>query len=122
MHNTMIPRYQYFLIRRYHSIGPIIVTDGKFTGGKSLERRRNGAVIRIRPEKKRYNITTTGEGLLNISITCSALKGVLAGRDVYRVTPAVTWGLGFSGLIRRTAAPPFSRLSYDTQGCVEDKF
>jgi hypothetical protein len=24
-----------------------------------------------------------------------------AGRDLYRATPAVTWGLGFSGLIRR---------------------
>jgi hypothetical protein len=35
-------------------------------------------------------------------------QGLWAGRDLYRATPAVTWGLGFSGLIRRTT--PFSRL------------
>jgi hypothetical protein len=35
-------------------------------------------------------------------------QGLWAGRDLYRATPAVTRGLGFSGLIRRTA--PFSRL------------
>jgi hypothetical protein len=38
-----------------------------------------------------------------------------AGRDLYRATPAVTWDLGFSGLIRRTA--PFSRLLRHTRGC-----
>jgi hypothetical protein len=31
-----------------------------------------------------------------------------AGRDLYRSTPPVTWDLGFSGLIWRTA--PFNRL------------
>jgi hypothetical protein len=38
-----------------------------------------------------------------------------AGRDLYRATPAVTRGLGFSGLIRRTA--PFSRRLQHTRGC-----
>jgi hypothetical protein len=38
-----------------------------------------------------------------------------AGRDLYLATPAVTRGLGFSGLIRRTA--PFSRLLGHTRGC-----
>jgi hypothetical protein len=41
--------------------------------------------------------------------------GLWAGRDLYRVTPAVTRDLGFSGLIRRTA--PFSRLLRHTRGC-----
>jgi hypothetical protein len=35
-------------------------------------------------------------------------QGLWSGRDLYRATPDVTRGLGFSGLIRRTA--PFSRL------------
>jgi hypothetical protein len=35
-------------------------------------------------------------------------QGLLAGRDLYRATHTVTRGLGFSGLIRRTA--PISRL------------
>jgi hypothetical protein len=35
-------------------------------------------------------------------------QGLWAGRGLYRATPAVTRGLGFSGLIRSTA--PFSRL------------
>jgi hypothetical protein len=30
-------------------------------------------------------------------------QGLQAGRDLYRATPSVTQGLGFSGLIRRTA-------------------
>jgi hypothetical protein len=38
-----------------------------------------------------------------------------AGRDLYRATTTVTWDLGFSGLIRRTA--PFSRLLQHTWGC-----
>jgi hypothetical protein len=38
-----------------------------------------------------------------------------AGRDLDRATPAVTLGLGFSDLIRRTA--PFSRLLRHTRGC-----
>jgi hypothetical protein len=42
-------------------------------------------------------------------------KGLWAGRGLYRVTPAVTRDLGFSGLIRRTA--PFSRLLRHTRGC-----
>jgi hypothetical protein len=37
-------------------------------------------------------------------------QGLWAGRDLYRTTPAVTQGLGFSGLIR-------SRLSRYTRGC-----
>jgi hypothetical protein len=35
-------------------------------------------------------------------------QGLWAGRDLYRASPAVTRGLGFYGLIKRTA--PFSRL------------
>jgi hypothetical protein len=42
-------------------------------------------------------------------------QGLWAGRDLYRVTPAVTRGLGLSSLIRRTA--PFSRLLRHTRGC-----
>jgi hypothetical protein len=42
-------------------------------------------------------------------------QGLWAGRDLYRATPAVTQGLSFSGLIRRTAP-------YDTQWDVEDLF
>jgi hypothetical protein len=42
-------------------------------------------------------------------------QGVWAGRDLYRATPAVTRGVGFSGLIWRTA--PFSRLLRHTRGC-----
>jgi hypothetical protein len=69
----------------------------------------------MRPEKTKPSITIAGEGLQNINIY-SALRGViLAGRDVYRATPAVTWGLGFSGLIRRTS--PLSRLLRHTGGC-----
>jgi hypothetical protein len=41
--------------------------------------------------------------------------GLWAGRDLYRATPTVTRGLGFSGLIRRTA--PFSRLLRHVWGC-----
>jgi hypothetical protein len=42
-------------------------------------------------------------------------QGLWADRDLYLATPAVTRGLGFSGLIRRTA--PFSRLLRHTRGC-----
>jgi hypothetical protein len=42
-------------------------------------------------------------------------QGLWAGRDLYRATPAMTRGLGFSGLIWRTA--PFSRLLRHTRGC-----
>jgi hypothetical protein len=41
--------------------------------------------------------------------------GLWAGRDLYRATPAVTWGLGLCGLIRRTAK--FSRLLRHAWGC-----
>jgi hypothetical protein len=44
-------------------------------------------------------------------------QGRWAERDLYRTTPAVTKGLGFSGLIRRTAL--FSRLVRHTRGCGE---
>jgi hypothetical protein len=40
-----------------------------------------------------------------------------AGRNLYRATPAVTGGLGFSGLIRRTAL--FGRLLRHTRGFEE---
>jgi hypothetical protein len=42
-------------------------------------------------------------------------QGLWAGRNLYRATPVVTWDLGFSGLIRRTA--PISRLLGHTRGC-----
>jgi hypothetical protein len=42
-------------------------------------------------------------------------QGLLAGRDLYRATPAATRDRGYSGLIRRTA--PFSRLLRHTRGC-----
>jgi hypothetical protein len=42
-------------------------------------------------------------------------QGLRAGRDLYRAISAVTQGLSFSGLIRRTA--PFSRLLRHTRGC-----
>jgi hypothetical protein len=42
-------------------------------------------------------------------------QGLWAGRDIYCATPTVTRGLGFSGLIRRTA--PFSRLLRHTREC-----
>jgi hypothetical protein len=44
-------------------------------------------------------------------------QGLWAGRDLYRARPAVTRGLGFSGLIRRTA--PFSRLLRHAKGYGE---
>jgi hypothetical protein len=44
-------------------------------------------------------------------------QGLWAGMDLYRVTPTVTWGLGFSGLIRRTS--PISRLLQQAWGCGE---
>jgi hypothetical protein len=33
------------------------------------------------------------------------LLGPLSREDLYRATPVVTWGLGFSGLIRRIQSP-----------------
>jgi hypothetical protein len=42
-------------------------------------------------------------------------QGLWAGRDLYRVTPAVTRDIGFFGLIRMTA--PFSRLLRHAWGC-----
>jgi hypothetical protein len=42
------------------------------------------------------------------------VRGLWAGRDLYRATPAVTQDLGFSGLIQRTA--PFSRHLRHTRG------
>jgi hypothetical protein len=62
------------------------------------------------------DVTIAGEGLQNLGL-CSALRGLglWAGRDLYRATPAVTWGLCFSGLIRRT--DPFNRLLRHARGC-----
>jgi hypothetical protein len=59
------------------------------------------------------DVTITGEGLQNLG-QCS-VQGLRAGRDLNRATPAVTQGLCFSSLIRRTA--PFSRLLPHTRGC-----
>jgi hypothetical protein len=44
-------------------------------------------------------------------------QGLWAGRDLFRATPAVTRGLSFSGLIRRTS--PFSHLLRHTRGLGE---
>jgi hypothetical protein len=46
---------------------------------------------------------------------CSALGAFWSGKNLFRATPAVTRGLGFSGLIRRTAA--FSRFLRHIRGC-----
>jgi hypothetical protein len=43
------------------------------------------------------------------------VQGLWTWRDLYRATHAVTRGLGFSSLIRRTA--PFSRLLQRTREC-----
>ena len=43
-------------------------------------------------------------------------QGLCTGRDLYRATPAVTRGLGFSSSKR----PPYPAASYDIQGNVED--
>jgi hypothetical protein len=59
-------------------------------------------------------VTIIGEGLQNLGM-CSGAQGPRAGRDLYRATPAVTRGLGFPGLIRRTA--PFNRLLRLARGC-----
>jgi hypothetical protein len=45
------------------------------------------------------------------------VQDLRAGRNLYRATPTVTRGLGFSGLIQRTA--PFSCLLRHTRGCGE---
>jgi hypothetical protein len=57
------------------------------------------------------DVTVTGEGLQNLGL-CSGAQGPWAGRDFSRATFAVTLGLDFSGLIRRTA---HSVAFYDTQ-------
>jgi hypothetical protein len=44
-------------------------------------------------------------------------QGLWAGRDPYRATPAVTGGLGFSGLIRSRRTAPFCRLLRHTTRC-----
>jgi hypothetical protein len=44
-------------------------------------------------------------------------QGLWAGRDLFHATSAVTQGLGFSRLIRRTA--PFSCLLRHIRGCGE---
>jgi hypothetical protein len=49
--------------------------------------------------------------------TYARSQDLWAGRDLYRATPAVTRGLGFPDLIRRTA--PFCRLLRHTGGCGE---
>jgi hypothetical protein len=61
------------------------------------------------------DVTIAGEGLQNLDL-CSELRA-FEQEDFYRATPAVTRGLGFSGLIRRTA--PFSRLLWYTRLCGE---
>jgi hypothetical protein len=62
------------------------------------------------------DVTIAGEGLQNLGL-CSAFMGFWARRDLYRATPILARGLGFCGLIRRTA--PFSRHLRHTSGCGE---
>ena len=45
-------------------------------------------------------VTIDGEGLKNLFRPTSGLS---AGKDLYRATPAVARGLGFCGLVQRTA-------------------
>jgi hypothetical protein len=52
-----------------------------------------------------FNIA--GEGLQNLGL-CSVLRALEQGRGLFRAIPGATRGLGFFGIIRRTA--PFSRL------------
>jgi hypothetical protein len=54
--------------------------------------------------------------ILNQSLYFLCIKHFWAGRDLYRATLAVTWGLSFSGHIRRTV--PFSRLLQLVRRCV----
>jgi hypothetical protein len=61
-------------------------------------------------------VTIAGEGLQKFRPMLGA-QGLRVGRDLYRATPAVTRGLGFSGLILTNA--PFSRLLRHTRGCGE---
>jgi hypothetical protein len=61
----------------------------------------------------RGDVTITGEGLQNLGL-CSGAQVLWAERDLYRATLAVTRGLVFSGLIRRTFL--FSRLLQHTRG------
>ena len=55
------------------------------------------------------DVTITGEGQQNLGL-CSVLK---AFEQEDRATPAATWSLGLSGLIRRSA--PFNRLLRHTR-------
>jgi hypothetical protein len=71
----------------------------------------NGFTSRSRIFHLYGDVTIAGEGLQNLGL-CSALRAFEQGKDLYRATPAVTWDLGFSGLI----------AFYDTRGCVEDLF
>jgi hypothetical protein len=60
------------------------------------------------------DVTIANERLQKLGPMLSA-QDLWAGRDLYRATPAVTWDLGFSRLIWRTA--PFSRLLRYMRGC-----
>jgi hypothetical protein len=60
------------------------------------------------------DVTITGERAAKFRPMLGT-QGLWAGRDLYRVTPAVARDLGISGLIRRNA--PFSRLLRHTRGC-----
>jgi hypothetical protein len=71
-----------------------------------------------------WNVTIAGEGLQNLGL-CLALRAFEQGgflschmycdrRELYRATPTVTRGLGFSNLIRRTAS--CSRLLRHVRG------
>jgi hypothetical protein len=55
----------------------------------------------------------------SISRSMLRTQGLWAGRDLYRATPTVTRGLGFSGTSDRK---PHLVASYNTQGGVEDLF
>ena len=61
-------------------------------------------------------VTIAGEGLQIYACALSlCTRGLWAGRDLYRATPAVTRGLGFCCLIQRTT--PYSCLLRYVRGC-----
>jgi hypothetical protein len=60
------------------------------------------------------DVTIAGEGWAAKFRPMLGAQGLWAGRDLYRATPTVTWGLSFSGFIWRTA--PFSRLLRHARG------
>jgi hypothetical protein len=59
-----------------------------------------------------------GEGLHWKIWPMLGAQGLWEGRDLYLATPAVTRGLGFSGLIRRTAPIPSPLTTWGCRGSI----